>query len=64
MQNPEHTKAKCATCGADRGWPCKTRNGRIAEKVHYGRPEWSAKVLRYVEIQYWAFEEEDYSAYL
>ncbi|WP_208860800.1 zinc finger domain-containing protein [Streptomyces griseoflavus] len=44
MQNPEHMKSKCPKCKAERGEPCRKRNGQIAAKVHYGRPFWSAKV--------------------
>lgn len=44
MQNPEHQKSKCPTCGASRGFPCRKRNGEIAVKVHWGRPYWSSRV--------------------
>lgn len=40
MQNPEHQKSKCPKCRADRGEPCVTLEGRVADKVHYGRPSW------------------------
>ncbi len=43
-QRAEHQRSKCPTCGAARGAPCTTRGGREAERVHYGRPEWSARV--------------------
>lgn len=46
-QVEEHTRSKCPTCGADRGEPCVTRDGRLAEKVHYGRPYWSGLVGQY-----------------
>jgi hypothetical protein len=41
MQNPDHQKAHCPKCHADRGEPCVTIHGAVAEKVHYGRPYWS-----------------------
>ena len=44
MQVEDHTKSKCPTCGAGRGEPCITEDGYVAERVHYGRPYWSAKV--------------------
>lgn len=43
-QVEENIRSKCPKCGADRGEYCTTNGGRIAEKVHYGRPYWSAKV--------------------
>ncbi|MGD6762232.1 hypothetical protein ACOKM5_25205 [Streptomyces sp. BH097] len=46
MQNPEHQKSKCPVrhCRAERGEPCRKKNGQEAAKVHYGRPHWSARV--------------------
>lgn len=44
-QVAEHQRAKCPTCHASQGEPCVTRSGRIAEKVHYGRPYWSSKTI-------------------
>ncbi|WP_455907447.1 zinc finger domain-containing protein [Streptomyces nigra] len=44
MQKPEHQKSKCPKCGAGRGEPCTRRDGRVAAKVHYGRPYWSSRV--------------------
>lgn len=44
MQDPAHQLSRCPTCQATRGEPCRTRDGRVAHKVHYGRPHWSSKV--------------------
>jgi hypothetical protein len=46
MQNPDHQKSKCPKCHAGQGEPCRTVHGVVAEKVHYGRPEWSARADR------------------
>ena len=45
-QNPQHQKSKCGKCGAERGFPCITNEGREAEHVHWGRPYWSAMAGR------------------
>lgn len=38
MQNTESQRYKCPRCVAQPGEPCLTVDGRVAEKVHYGRP--------------------------
>ena len=45
-QEPEHQLSKCPKCRAGRNEPCVTTDGREAERVHYGRPFWSSKVIR------------------
>lgn len=49
-QVSEHQLAKCPTCHASRGEPCVTRGGRIAQKVHYGRPYWSSQTARKPQV--------------
>lgn len=44
MQIADHQRSKCAVCHANRGEPCRTLDGRIAERVHFGRPGWSDRV--------------------
>jgi hypothetical protein len=44
MQDPKHIKSKCPKCHAERFQPCITNDGRVADKVHYGRPYWSDQV--------------------
>lgn len=39
MQNPQSQKYRCPKCGAQPGRPCLTVDGRVAGKVHYGRPD-------------------------
>lgn len=38
MQKSESQKYRCPKCAAMPGDPCLTVDGRVAEKVHYGRP--------------------------
>lgn len=46
MQNPDNQTARCGTCGAPPGRPCKTRGGKEAGKVHWGRPRRSSRAER------------------
>lgn len=43
-QVEEHQLARCPKCKAEQGQPCTTNSGKIADKVHYGRPYWSGQV--------------------
>jgi hypothetical protein len=45
MQNTESQKYRCSKCEAESGEPCRAADGRIAEKVHYGRSSWVDKRL-------------------
>ena len=42
-QDPNSQYVTCRTCGAGRGEPCKTRYGKVAAKVHWGRPHYSER---------------------
>lgn len=46
-QHEDHILSRCPKCGAEQGEYCVTRGGRVAEKVHYGRPYWSMKTWEY-----------------
>lgn len=37
MQNPNHWRKECDSCGAHRGQPCRTIDGYVAQRVHWGR---------------------------
>lgn len=46
MQNPESKTYHCPKCGAQPGADCLTIDGRVAAKVHYGRPERPPHLMR------------------
>lgn len=45
-----HTLSRCPKCGAGQEEPCLTAYGAVAEKVHYGRPQWSRRTRTWREI--------------
>jgi hypothetical protein len=50
MSQPyEHTLSRCPKCHAGPEEECRNNSGRVADKVHYGRPAWSRKTRLYRE---------------
>lgn len=41
-QVPEHQLVECPKCWAGKDEPCRTLDGQVADKVHFGRPRRSA----------------------